>query len=258
MLSGIVANYANWKWVFWILAILSAVVTVAGIAFIPSSVDKGVNPELSLTKSVDWLGGVLITVGLIALLFALTEGNIVGWTTAWIYLLIVVSVLLIGIFAAWQWYQEKHTDRAPLMKISMFKNPLFTAAMVIMGLFFGVLNDFTVYATYLWQDYQGLSPLQTMLRFMPAGISGVIVAIIVARLISKVPTYMMLMAGEIAMTTSCVLMAIPISPHTSYFAYGFIAMILAVLGADTAWPCLTLFTSKCLPHEYVSVSLLAL
>jgi predicted MFS family arabinose efflux permease len=248
VLSGLVASYASWRWVFWTLAFLAALVTVAGIFFIPPSVENR-NPELSLAKSVDWIGGALITLGLMALLFALTEGNVVGWSNPWISMLIVIAFLLIFIFAAWQWYQEKHTSRAPLLKISIFKSKQFSAAMILMALFFGVMNDFLVYATFLYQDYQSLSPIQTTLRFLPAGIGGIIVAIIVSRLISKVPTWTMLMTGEFAIAMSCLLMAIPIAEDTSYFAYGFFAMIFAVVGADSAWPSLMLFTSKSLPEQ---------
>ena len=42
-------------------------------------------------------------------------------------------------------------------------------------------------------------------------------------------------------------MAVPIPPSTSYFAYGFIAMCLSTLGADTLHPTLTLFTAQSLP-----------
>ncbi|KAH8651374.1 efflux transporter [Xylariales sp. PMI_506] len=209
ILSGLVSNFASWKWVFWVVAILATMVTAAGVVFIPpiDAAAKDRNRNLSLIRSVDWIGGGLITGGLVALLFALTEGNAIGWSTVWIYLLLMISALLITIFVAWQWYQEKHTSRAPLMKVTMFKNSRFSAAMLIMGLFFGVMNDFTIYATYFWQDYQGLSPLQTMLRFLPGGICGFIVAMIVARLISRVPTYLMLMFGEFTTAISCLLLA---------------------------------------------------
>ena len=254
LFSGVIANYTSWKWVFWVLSMLAGLITVAAIFYIPPSVDIAHKhkPRLSLARSVDWLGGFLITAGLIALLFALTEGNIVGWSTVWVGVLIAISFLLIGTFAAWQFYQEKYTNRAPLMKVSIFKNRLFSTVMIIMGASFAVVGNFTLYATYLWQDYQGLSPVQTMLRFIPGGVCGVIVAIIVSRLISKVPTYLMLMTGQLAMSLACLLMAIPIPDNTSYFAYGFIAMIISVIGADTAWPSLTLFTSKSLSQEYVS------
>lgn len=204
---------------------------------------------MSLVRSVDWFGGFLITAGILCLLFALTEGNVVGWKTVWIYLLLIIALLLIGIFAAWQWYQETHTSRPPLMKVSLFKNKHFSIAMVIMALFFSSFNDFLIYATFFYQDYQDLGPLQTTLRFIPTGIAGIIVAFIMSRLISKIPTYLFLLFGNIAVAIACLLFAAPIPPQTSYFAYGLFAMILSVIGADMTWPSLTLFVSKAVPQE---------
>jgi hypothetical protein len=51
------------------------------------------------------------------------------------------------------------------------------------------------------------------------------------------------------MITTVVLFASPIPPSTSYFAWGLPAMVLAVIGSDSAWPCLMLSTSKELPPE---------
>ena len=45
------------------------------------------------------------------------------------------------------------------------------------------------------------------------------------------------------------LFAVPIPTRTTYWAYGFPAMCLSVIGVDTIWPTLTLFASKCLPQE---------
>ncbi|KAK7932307.1 hypothetical protein PG985_003019 [Apiospora marii] len=252
LLGGIIASYANWKWVFGALAGISCLVTVAGVLFIPPQPPNPLvqKQKASLWTSVDWFGGFLITAGLLALLFALTEGNVVGWQTIWIYMLMVISGLLIAIFAAWQWYLETHSQtRSPLMKVSVFKSGMFSLAMLIMGIFFAVFNDWIVYATYFFQDYQGLSPLQTTLRFIPTGVCGVFVALVISRLISRVPTFILLMVGNLSVGLSCLLFAIPIPSNTSYFAFGFPAMILGVVGADITWPCLTLFTSASLPQE---------
>lgn len=230
---------------------LAIAVTIAGILFIPApppslTTGKG---GLSALKSVDWIGGALVTAATLALLFALTEGNVVGWGTIWIYLLIVISMLLLVVFVGWQWYQEKHMTRKPLMKISMFKSARFSAAMVLMALFFAAFNDLVVSATFIFQDYQALNALQTTLRFIPTGASGVITAFVVSHLISRVPTWLLLFGGNISVSISCLLFSIPIPPDTSYFAYAFPAFILSVIGADITWPCLTLFTSKSLPQE---------
>ncbi|KAI1425486.1 major facilitator superfamily transporter [Xylaria sp. FL1777] len=251
LIGGGIASATSWKWVFGTLGALGVVVTVAGFFFIPSP-PPSLGPEkkgLVLLKSVDWLGGFLVTTGLLALLFALTEGNVVGWGTPWVPVLIVVALILLGIFYAWQWYQENRTTRRPLIKVSIFKNRRFCAGLGIMALFFSSFNNFIVYATYFFQDYQGLGPLDTTLRFIPTGVTGTLVAFIVSRLISRVPTWILLVCANTAMSVSCLLFAVPLPRSTSYFAFGLPAFILSVIGADITWPCLTLFTSKSLSQE---------
>ncbi|KAF7562201.1 hypothetical protein G7046_g1930 [Stylonectria norvegica] len=199
--------------------------------------------------TVDWIGATLITVGLIALMFALTEGNVVGWSTPWVPALIVVSLLIVVAFGVWQWYLETRTTRQPLIKPSVFRNWRFSAVMVIMCLFFASFNNYLIYATYYFQDFQGLSPLQTMLRFIPTGVGGIFIAFIVAQLLGRIPTFFLLVCGNLSVSLASLLYAVPIPPTTSYFAWGLPAMLLSVLGADTAWPCLTLFVSQALPKE---------
>jgi hypothetical protein len=49
-------------------------------------------------------------------------------------------------------------------------------------------------------------------------------------------------------THSSLIFTVPIDyATTSYFGYGLPVMLLSVLGADTMWPSLTLFTSETLP-----------
>jgi hypothetical protein len=100
-------------------------------------------------NTVDWAGGTLITIGLVMLVFALSEGNVVGWSTPWVPSLIVLSLLVIVAFGYWQHYLETKTQRRPLMKMSMFKNSKFLWANVLMALFFSSFNNFLVYATYV-------------------------------------------------------------------------------------------------------------
>ncbi|KAM0330218.1 hypothetical protein ACHAQA_004392 [Verticillium albo-atrum] len=249
LIAGFIAQYADWKWVFGAKAILAGVVTAAGIFVIPPPPPSLHVQQDKAKQTVDWIGGGLITIGVLALLYALTEGNVVGWDRPWIPVIIVVSLLIITAFVFWQRHLEKKGERPPLMKISVFKNKRFSAAMMIMALFFASFNNFLVYATYFFQDYQGLSALQTTIRFIPTGVVGIITAFIVALLLSRVPTYLLLVFGNVSMALACVLFAIPIPSNTSYFAFGLPAMILSVFGADTAWPSLTLFTSKSLPQE---------
>jgi predicted MFS family arabinose efflux permease len=204
-------------------------------------------------NTVDWIGGTLITVGLIILLFALSEGNVVGWSIPWVPTLIVVSLLVVVAFGYWQHYLETKTDRRPLMKMSIFKNRKFLWANVVMALFFSSFNNFLVYATYWFQDYQGLSVIQTTLRFIPTGVTGILAAFVTGHLLSSVRGDHILIFSTICVSVSSLLFAIPIPEHTTYWAYGFPAMVLSVCGADTIFPVLTLFVAKSLPPEDASL-----
>lgn len=108
---------------------------------------------ISMRHSVDWIGGTLITIGILVLLFALTEGNVVGWDTPWVPTLIAVSILIIAAFVFWQRYLEKKGHRRPLMKVSIFKNTRFSAANIIMLLFFASFNNFLIAVTYWYAQY---------------------------------------------------------------------------------------------------------
>ncbi|KAK3502967.1 major facilitator superfamily-domain-containing protein [Neurospora crassa] len=248
LIAGLIAEYASWKWVFGVIAILAAIITVAAIFVIPPPKHTLHQDGASVKGSVDWFGAFLITAGLLVLLFALTEGNVVGWKTPWVPVLIVVAVALVVVFVLWQQHLEKTGKQAPIMKVSMFHSKRFSAAMLIMGLFFSSFSGWLVFATYFYQDYQGQSVIQTTLRFLPTGVMGLICAFVVSQLLSRVPTYMMLAFGNVCVAITCILFAAPIPPHTSYWAWAFIGMILSVIGADTAWPCLILFTSHSLPQ----------
>lgn len=146
--SGVIAQYASWKWIFWASAVLCGMVTVAGHILIPTSKVEASSLS-SLVMNVDWVGGTLVTGAILLLNFALTEGNVVGWTVFWVLLLLLLSLVLLTAFAWWIWYLEKKTEKPPLLRFSLFHNSRFNAAQVIMATFFAAFNNYLVYATYL-------------------------------------------------------------------------------------------------------------
>ncbi|KAK3678933.1 hypothetical protein LTR78_001386 [Recurvomyces mirabilis] len=247
ILGGIVAQYASWRWIFWILAILAAVVTVAGHFVIPLPVLKPSQSDLK--NAVDWVGGTLVTLALFALMFALTEGNVVGWGKPYIGVIIAISVLLMVAFVFWQLYLEKRTMRRPLMKMTIFKNLQVSAAMFTMALFFASFNNYLIFATYYFQDYKGRSAIETTIRFLPTGVVGVSTVFVTSQILARVKVNYILMFGTACVTISSLLFAVPIPDNETYWAYGFPAMCLCVFGADTLFPTLVLFNAHSLPKE---------
>nr|POF01233.1 drug resistance protein [Quercus suber] len=247
ILGGLVAEYASWKWIFWILAILAAIVTVAGQLVIPRPPVQ--EAESDLKNAVDWVGGTTITVAVFALLFALTEGNIVGWSKPYIGTIIGISLVLITAFLFWQHHLETATNRPPLLKTSIFRNPQISAAFFLMATFFASFNNFLIFATFYYQDYHGLSAIQTTLRFLPTGVAGLLTIAVTSQILARVRVHATLMFGTLCCALSSLLFALPLAPDVSYWATGFLSMCLCVFGADTLFPSLVLFNAQRLPKH---------
>ncbi|GJC89635.1 hypothetical protein ColLi_12473 [Colletotrichum liriopes] len=104
LIASFITQYTSWKWVFSVnhpgrrrgrrRLLRHATAPVSAGAADPGPVDHS-------KTSVDWIDGLLVTVGLLALLLALTEGNIVGWATLWIPMLIVVLIVIVTSFVFW-------------------------------------------------------------------------------------------------------------------------------------------------------------
>ncbi|KAI5224577.1 drug resistance protein [Aureobasidium subglaciale] len=247
LLGGVVLKYAkDWRWVFWVLSIMAFAVAIAGYIVIPQPPPR---PRSELKNAVDWIGAFLVTVGVLILFFALTQGNVVGWRKPYILVLMVLSIACIVIFVFWQLYLEKRTGRQPLIKVSLFKRLRVSAAMLAMTVFFSAFNNYLIFSTYFYQEYLGLDAIHTTLRFIPTGVVGIITILATSQLLHGVPVNYLLLWGMPCVMLANLLMAVPIPPTTTYWAYGFPAMCLAVLGADTLFPSLLLLVAQYMAPE---------
>lgn len=151
--GGVIGGYLSWKWVFWISAILAGTVTAAAFMVAPKiskiSQDASGTEARNAVQIVDWIGGVLVTLALVSLLVALSQGNSVGWSVGWVIALLILAMLIGIVFVLWQRYLERKPTGIPLMKVSMFANFRFSAAFITIGLFYASFNSFLVFATFL-------------------------------------------------------------------------------------------------------------
>lgn len=256
VLGGIIAKYLGWKWIFWIMSMLAAGSCGLAAVVIPLSAKDHELKSSTLRKrlrtlasQMDWFGLLTSMAILMFMLVSLTEGNVVGWTSPWVLILLILACLLFPLFVMWELHLEKRGSRPPLMKLSVFKSRVYCAAQCIAFVFWASFNNFLVFATYFYQDYQGLGVLQTTLRFLPSGITGIITVFISSQILSRVDSYTVALWGTACVSVACLLFAVPIPADTTYWAYGFPSMIILTLGGDTLYPCLSLFVMKSIPRE---------
>lgn len=247
LLGGLISQYASWKVVFYALAAASFLTFVAGVFVIPKDPPKG--RDAPRASSVDWPGAALFTIGLLLLLIALSEGVSGGWKSPIFISFLVVSIAMLTSFIFLEHYLETKTTREPMMRISTFKHARFSCAMVIVMCFSASFTSFLVYSTYFYQDYQGQNQIETTLRFLPLGITGCFTTMASGFLMDRVRGNYLLIFGVASASIANLLFAVPIPGSTTYWAFGFPAMVLAGFGADTVYPCLGLFTTQSLPRK---------
>lgn len=89
----------------------------------------------------------------------------------------------------------------------------------------------------------------TVLRMLPMPICGILCNLFVGMFVGHLPVVYLLAIGTLCTSASCLLFAV-IIPSAPYWAFGFPAAILSVIGADFVYSAGTLFTAKvALPHE---------
>ncbi|KAI0077783.1 MFS general substrate transporter [Panus rudis PR-1116 ss-1] len=262
VIGGILTQLTSqsWRSTFYLLTGISALVFIGGLF----SMDKDVIDK-TMDRRLDWIGALLVTAGLVFIVFVLSDGSIAenGWATSYIIALLVLGVLLVVAFLAWQYYLEKVHDGPddaskqsiwtppPLMKLSIWTRAKGQLAVM---LFIGFLEWCSFFAFTFWiqlyyQDYLQLSPIETMLRLLPMAITGVICNVLVALFVGRVSFVIIIVIGTLFTGVADLLFAV-INVKATYWAFGFPAAILSVFGADFVMAAGSLFVAKvALLHE---------
>lgn len=214
-------------------------------------------------KRIDWLGAFIVTAGLVLIVFVLGQGELAPnkWATPYIIALLIVGVILVGIFLYWQHYLEKIQDDAnapysiwtppPLMRMGIWTrgNGRFSAMMAIAILEWCSFNGWCFWVQLYYQNYHGLSPMETVLRLLPMSVTGIICNLFVGLFISRISVVWLLVSGIVCTSVSALLFAL-IIPDASYWAFGFPAAVLTVIGADFVFSAGTIYVARvALPEE---------
>jgi EmrB/QacA subfamily drug resistance transporter len=155
--AGLILEVADWPAIFWFVAAVSVIVFLGTIKAVPNSKD----PEHA---NIDPLGSTLSFVGIAALVFGIIEGPVNGWGDSAVVGSLVIAVLGLGGFIAW----ELRT-RTPVLDVRLFANRAFgSGSLSIFIQFFAAFGFFYVAIQYL-QGMLGYSPLRSALALAPMG-----------------------------------------------------------------------------------------
>jgi EmrB/QacA subfamily drug resistance transporter len=156
----------GWRLVFWVNLPIGVVALVAAAILLPSRAAK------SGPAGMDWLGILLLAIGLIALLVPLIEGQDRGWPL-WTYLTLLGGAVFIALFGWWEVAYVKR-GRAPLVPPRLFTRPAFTGGTVLALVYFAAFTSIFFVISILWQIGLGHTALESGLVSIPFAIGSIV------------------------------------------------------------------------------------
>jgi DHA2 family multidrug resistance protein len=185
-LGGYITEYYSWPWIFFINIPIGILVTF--ICFV--LLREPATPPAP--RRIDWLGILLLAVGVSALQIVLERGETDDWfETSYIIWLTAIAIAGIILFIWW----ELHTND-PVVNLRVLKSKNLTIAAILtfisgIGMFSSVFLT-PVFAQRLLQ----FSPLQTGLLLLPGACLAIVGLIISARLMQRgVPPVILIGSG---------------------------------------------------------------
>ena len=213
VLGGWLLDRYWWGSVFLINVPVAAVAVLAGWSLVPESRDPDATP-------LDPVGAGLSIAALVALVYAVIEAPKRGWTDPVIPASLAVAVVLSIAFVAWE-LRSAH----PMLPISLFRNPRFSAASAAITLVFFSLFGSIFLLTQHLQFVLGYTPLQAGFRVLPIGVL-IVAAPLSALLAERLGTKVVVAAGLLIVAGGLGLLS-TVDIGTGYGRIGF---SLAILG----------------------------
>ena len=152
-LGGVVTDVVGWEAVFWLNVPIGLVVVPLVLAVVPES--RGGDTRL------DTPGVVLLAAGALALVWALTRGNVAGWGSVEVLASLVAAAALAAAFVL-----RQRRASEPLLPGRLLRAPGFVAGnLATVGLFVSVFGGVFFYSQLLAVGL-GFSPLEAGLGLM--------------------------------------------------------------------------------------------
>ncbi|MTI02143.1 MFS transporter [Roseibium sp. RKSG952] len=164
LIGGVLTEYISWRWIFWVNPPIVLIVAAIALACWR---DPAQLPE----PAFDWKGFLLLVVGLASIVFGIMEGPDRGWAQPEVIIALVSGLLLLTLFVP-----IERSAPNPLIAVSLFTNPSFASANMIVFTAQFVKIVMFVFGALYFQSKLGFSPLAAGAALLPVAIPQVFIA----------------------------------------------------------------------------------
>jgi EmrB/QacA subfamily drug resistance transporter len=154
--GGLLVDYASWRWIFGI----NVPFVLATLAILHSAVPESVDEES--THRIDYLGALLVALGLAGPVFALIEQPVYGWSDPLVWVPGVLGVVMLVLFVL----HERRSDH-PMLPLSLFRSRNFSVGNMATLLVYGGLSAATFFVAIFLQQVAGYTAVAAGLTLLP-------------------------------------------------------------------------------------------
>jgi EmrB/QacA subfamily drug resistance transporter len=238
LLGGVLTDVLDWHWIFLVNLPVGVAVFALSLGLLPGGRGQA-------SGRLDVAGAVIVTTSLILAVYAIVNGNEVGWMTTRTLGLLTVAASLLALFLALE-----ARIASPLVPLALFRlRNVSTANVVGVLMAGGMFAWFFLSALYL-QQILGYSPLEVGLAYLPSTVIwGASSLFLSDRLVMRFGIKPPLIAGLSLMTIGLLLFAR--APVDGDFVIDVLPSTIAIgLGAGIAFnPILLAAMSDVAPEQ---------
>ena len=216
LVGGLITDGLGWRWIF----LLKVPVCLPLVWLMHRTAPESRDPH---SKRVDWLGLTSFTAMFFALMYALIEGNALGWGSPIILSLFALIVALTAVFVAGQLRQAR-----PMFDLSLFANRTFAGASVVAIVIAAAFFTLVVYLPLYFQGVLGYSPTLAGLALLPLGVPLLLMGPVSGRLAAVIAPKLFLPLGLLVIAAGAV--SIALVPQFGVAAV-YLGMFVAGIGA---------------------------
>ncbi|KAF2084390.1 putative transporter [Saccharata proteae CBS 121410] len=248
--SGIASQLFDWRASFWLLAIIYVLFTAIAVISMPVDHAEKLPLTLQSWKRFDLVGTGLTIAGIGMFSSALSLGSDApqGWKTPYVLVLLILGIVLIVGFVFWEQYVEN-----PLVPMGIWKDRDFSLLISILLLGFLACPIASFWLSLYMQNIHHYSALMVAVHLLPMVIGGIIVNIIAGLIMHLVSNKLLMLIGSCSFALSALLLSLQ-STDSSYWAFTFPALLLAVVGADLEFNVTNMYVMSALEKGQQSMS----
>jgi MFS family permease len=173
LVVGGLLTSAGWRWVFFAPVVLSALILLAALAFVPRQ-----SPPDRAGRSVDLAGGITITAAVVLLVLGVERAT--HTTPAGTAATLAAGLACLAAFVA-----VERRSPAPLVRLGIFRSGTLVRAHLAGLLFAGGFFGFQFLLVLYLQELRGWSTPQTSFAMIVIGIDAVLSPLLTPRLVNR-------------------------------------------------------------------------